>query len=47
MVRLKAKCEKLILIAFLGLTAIIKSMEVRERPLIDSRAPKSPMFSII
>ncbi len=42
-VRLKAKCEKLILIAFFGLTATITSMEVRERPLMDMSIPRKPI----
>ncbi len=37
MVILKAKCEKEILIAFFGLTAIITSIEAKERPFADIR----------
>ena len=44
-VRLKAKCEKLILMAFFGLTATMTSMEVSERPLIDISIPRKPMVS--
>jgi len=36
-VMLKAKCEKEILIAFFGLTAIITNIEAKEIPLADIR----------
>ena len=38
---LKAKCENDILIALLGLTATITSMEARESPLIDKSIPST------
>jgi hypothetical protein len=40
-VMLKAKCEKEILIAFFGLTAIITNIEAKERPLADIRKPST------
>lgn len=40
-VMLKAKCEKEILIAFFGLTAIITNIEAKEIPLADIRKPST------
>ena len=43
MVRLKAKWEKEILMALAGFRAIMKSMEVRERPFMEVSMSRSPI----
>ena len=47
MVKLKAKCEKLIFIAFFGFTAIMTSMEAIEMPLMESNAANTPILLLI